>query len=87
MLAIHTKFIPATNTKSARIKAYTCNGHASTIPVDYELGEIQRHSKAVKTLIEKELKYATDYEQMAYGGSADNKGYTFCFIFSTVKVK
>ena len=87
MLAIHTKFIPATNTKSARIKAYTCNGHASTIPVDCELGEIQRHAKAVKTLIEKELKYATDYEKMAYGGSADNKGYTFCFIFSTVKVK
>ena len=87
MLAIHTKFIPATNTKAARIKAYTCNGHSVIIPVDYSLGEIQRHAKAVKTLIEKELNYATDYDNMAYGGSADNKGYTFCFIFSTVKVK
>jgi len=87
MLAIHTKFIAATNTRSARIKAYTCNGHAVTIPLDHDLGEIQRHAKAAKTLIEKELKYATDYERMAYGGSADGKGYTFCFVFSLCNVK
>lgn len=87
MLAIHTKFIPATDTKSARIKAYTCNSHSVTIPLDYELGEIQRHAKAAKTLIEKELKDAPDYDRMAYGGSADGKGYTFCFIFSLCNVK
>lgn len=88
MIAIHTKFIPATDTRGARIKAYSCNGHALTIPFDYGLGEIERHAAAVKALLESgQFAHITDFEKMAYGGSADDKGYTFCFLDSIIAVK
>jgi len=84
MLAIHTKYIPATDYKSAKIKAYTCNGHKTFINIDYDLDDLNRHVKAAKTLIDKEFKYLKNTKQMTYGGSADNKGYSFCFVESTV---
>lgn len=84
MLAIHTKFVPATNTRSARIKAYTCNGHSVTIPLDLELSDVKRHFKAVQVLLKQDFPYAEDEEKMAYGSSADGKGYCFCFVYSTV---
>lgn len=82
MLAICTKYIPATDTKSAKIKAYTCNGHKVFINIDYELDDINRHKMAVKELIDKEFKYIKDTKQMTYGG-IDN-GYVFCFVESIV---
>jgi hypothetical protein len=85
MIAVHTKFIPATNTRAAKIKAYTCNGHKPVmVSIDYALDDVQRHAKAAKALLDREMKYAPDYSTMAYGGSSDDKGYTFCFIQSTV---
>ena len=86
MIAIHTKYIPATNTRSAKIKAYSCNGHKALVSVDYSLDDVQRHAAAVKKLIETQMKFVPDYSVMAYGGSADGKGYTFCFTQSTVSL-
>lgn len=85
MIAIHTKYVPATNTRGARIKAYTNNGHKPvTLPVDHDLGDVERHAKAARVLIDRELRYAPDYSTMVYGSSADGKGYTFCFVQSTI---
>lgn len=86
MLAIHTKYISATSTRQARIKAYTCNGHSVTIPVYYDLGDVERHAAAARALIQKHLTYVIDIDEMAYGGSADGKGYSFCFKYSTIKL-
>lgn len=33
MIAIETRYIPATNTKPSRIKAYTCNGQSLVMSV------------------------------------------------------
>ena len=86
MLAIHTKFVPATDRRAAKIKAYTCNGHAVTVPIDYELDDIGRHALAARKLIESKLTGAPDFESMAFGGSADGKGYSFCFVGSLARV-
>lgn len=89
MIAIHTKFIAPTNTRGARIKAYTANGmgfKGFTATVSYSYGDtnVQSHFEAVKALVEKnDLDWTL--EGMRYGDSADGKGYCFCFDASTVK--
>ena len=86
MQAIHTKYIPATNTKAAKIKAYNeSNPRGVTVSIDYDLDDVQRHFKAVQAFIQQKLTYHTDATEMAYGGSADGKGYVFCFLHSTIK--
>lgn len=50
--AILTKFLPATNTRGARIKA-TCERGSITIPYPYELNPEEGHKAAVNTLTEK----------------------------------
>jgi hypothetical protein len=83
MQAIHTKYIPATNTRGSRIKAYTGSGFSVTIPYDYSLNDVELHFKAVKALIARHyLDWSTN--GMRYGGSADGKGYSFCFDHSKV---
>ena len=85
MQAIHTKYIPATSSRGARIKAYTSSNKAGVIvPVDYALDGEQRHFKAAKAFIAKHFKYAPDSAAMCYGDSADGKGYVFCFTQSTI---
>jgi hypothetical protein len=84
MLAIHTKILPPTNTKGKRIKAYTSNGHALIVSPDDSLGDVEQHFAAAKRLIAAELKYVPDYSRMAYGGSADGSGYSFCFLQSII---
>jgi hypothetical protein len=81
MLAILTEFVPATNTRSARIKAHTCNGHRLVMPFDYELGDVERHFSVAQALARDQLAHA-DASTMVYGGTA--KGYVFCFPQSTV---
>lgn len=84
MIAIHTKFISATDTSCARIKAYTAaSKFSATIPVDYALSFEGRHFEAVKALIKKhDLEW--DISNMRFGDSADGKGYVFCFANSIV---
>lgn len=84
MIAIHTKFIPANDSRGSRIKAYTAASKFSAlIPVDHSLGFEARHFEAVKALIKKhDLDW--DIANMRYGDSADGKGYVFCFANSTI---
>jgi hypothetical protein len=53
MIAIETKYLPATNFKGARIKAFTFSGFNITIPCDYSLTHEKVYFKAVKELIKK----------------------------------
>jgi hypothetical protein len=45
MQAIHTKYMPATNTRSSRIKA-SCAAHSITVAYDHELDVEDNHKAA-----------------------------------------
>ena len=83
MIAIHTKFIGASNTKGDRIKAYTRSGFSVTIPYPHELSFELCHFEAVKALVAKH-NLEWDLTDMRYGDSADGRGYVFCFDNSKV---
>ena len=83
MIAIHTKFLPVTNTKGARIKAYTASGFTVTVSYDYAASEVKAHYAAVEALKEKH-KLEWPIADMVYGDSSDNLGYTFCFAASSM---
>jgi hypothetical protein len=51
MIAIHTKHIPASNTRGSRIKAYTRGGLSATVSYPYELSYEVAHFEAVKALV------------------------------------
>ena len=91
MIAIHTKFIAPTNSRGARIKAYTANGmgfkgFTATISYPCRLSVVHCHFEAVKDLIAKNnLNWNT--EGMRYGDSADGKGFSFCFECSILNEK
>lgn len=84
MIAIHTKFIGASNTKGDRVKAYTANGLSVTIPYPYDLSFEAVHFKAVKALVAKH-QLDWDLTDMRFGDSADLRGYVFCFANSKVQ--
>lgn len=81
MIAIHTKYISPTNSRGARIKAYTSSGFTATISYPHEFSHEMCHYQAVKTLVEKN-KLDWDLSEMRYGDSADGRGYVFCFADS-----
>ena len=89
MIAIHTKFLAPTNSRGARIKAYTpsafgLKGFEATVPYDHSCDLLGAHFQAVKALIEKnKLDWTTD--GMRYGDSADGRGFCFCFDASKVE--
>lgn len=83
MIAIHTRYIPASNTKGSRIKAFTTTGWTATVPYDHALSHELVHFEAVKALVKKH-KLEWNLEDMRYGDSADGKGYVFCFARSIV---
>ena len=70
MIAIHTKCLPATNTRGTRIKAYTSTGFEATIAYPYAESYELAHFQAVKKLIENHnLDWNCD--DMRFGDSAD----------------
>lgn len=83
MIAIHTKYLPATNTRGSRIQAYTRTGFKAVIPYPYAESYEQAHFQAVRALIAKN-KLDWNLEGMRFGDSADGKGYVFCFDHSKV---
>jgi hypothetical protein len=88
MMAIHTKFIGPTNTRGARIKAYTSGstyikGLDVTIPFPNNDDRVTAHFKAVLALVDKHGLHV-DTDNMRYGDSADNRGFSFCFDSSKV---
>ena len=83
MIAIHTKYLPATNTRGSRIKAYTSTGFSASVGYPHQLSYELAHFEAVKALIAKnKLDWSTD--NMRFGDSADGRGYVFCFEQSIV---
>jgi hypothetical protein len=52
MQAIHSKYLPATNTRGSRIKA-TCERGSITIPYPHELSGDEVHREAVRQLLER----------------------------------
>jgi hypothetical protein len=89
MIAIHTKYISASNSRGSRIKAYTAphsnfKGFEVTISYPCELSGVACHFEAVKALIIKN-KLEWNPENMRYGDSADARGYSFCFDASKVE--
>lgn len=84
MIAIHTRYIGPSNTRGARVKAYTTTGFSATVPFLYPADIVDAHFEAVKTLV---AKHALDWslDDMRYGDSADGRGYSFCFDASKVQ--
>ena len=84
MIAIMTKFLPATNTKGSRIKAYTDNGkfsYSATIAHPDTFETLEAHFEAVKHLIFTHgLKW--DTSGMRWGDKSD--GFVFCFDKSII---
>lgn len=81
MIAIQTKYIPASNTKGSRIKAFTESGFSAVVSYDYSLDGVNIHFKAVKELVKKH-KLDWNINKMVYGGVKG--GYVFCFESSIV---
>jgi hypothetical protein len=81
-LGIETKYLSPTNTKGARVKAFTCNGHSATIPFNHALDTLDAHFAAVIALKQKnDLDWNLD--AMTYGGTKN--GYFFTFAWSEYK--
>ena len=88
MIAIHTKFINSTNTRGARIKAYTSGSiylkrFYVIIPFPNKDNHVADHFQAVLALVNK-YDLPVDTENMRYGDSADGLGFSFCFDSSKV---
>lgn len=76
-VAILTKFLPYTNTKQGRVKAFTAwNGNTKgrniTLPWDHALDAYGNHEKAAKALVER-LEWAGEW----IGGDC---GETYVFV-------
>ena len=86
MIAIQTKYIPPSNIKGSRIKAWVDSdmGHNFSVYISYphQLSHEMVHYEAVKALIDKH-KLDWDISNMAYGGVKN--GYVFCFLDSKVE--
>lgn len=88
MIAIHTKFLSPTNSRGARIKAYTASwgdrkGFEAVISYPYELSGELCHFEAVKALVKKH-NLDWNLEAMRYGDSSDGRGFCFCLDASKV---
>ena len=77
MKAIETKYLPVTNFKGSRIKAYTEGGNSVTIGYPHGLSGEDVFRKAAVMLCEK-LGWSTD---ILGGGKADGNGYVFVFRY------
>jgi len=74
MKAIITKYIGATNTKGARIKAYDMDNNSITIPYPYNLSGIAVYQKAAIALKDK-----MGWNGEIVGGGIKG-GYVFVFL-------
>lgn len=75
MKAIETKYIPASNTRPARIKAYAEGVKPLTMSYD---GDGNGHAKAAVALARRMGWTGT----LVSGGKADQTGEVFCFVES-----
>lgn len=83
MKAIRTKYLSATETRGARIKAMADGVTSVTISYPDELTGAKCHFAAVKELVSRNnLKWETD--GMVCGGMPDQSGWVFCFPNATI---
>ncbi len=73
MKAIETKYLPCTNTRGSRIKAFTEGGNQITIPYPHELSGVDVHAKAAV-----ELCIKMGWKGKLISGGTKN-GYVFVF--------
>jgi len=83
MIAIETRYLPPTNTRGARIKAWTFGRVrlSVTVPYDHSLSGVAVHHAAVVALVERH-RLPWDISDMRWGGT--DRGYVFCFGKSVV---
>jgi hypothetical protein len=87
-LAIHTKYIGATNTRGARIKA-TCTIDKNTkwtasVSFEYGADSETRHALAAKALLVKHAPDLHDKQLWVCGNTLDNLGYVFA-VYPTIQ--
>ena len=73
MKAILTKYLPCTNSRGSRIKAYDCDKNSVTMSYDYALNGEEQYKRVAIALCVK-MGWDTDL----VGGGVEN-GYVFCF--------
>jgi hypothetical protein len=83
MQTITTKYLPATNTRGARIKATSASGISVTMPLDYSLTISEAHRNAMISLCEK-LKWTGT---LAEGNTKNGYVYVFVDLFNQYIVK
>ena len=84
MIAIQTKYLSPTNSRGARIKAFTDTGFSAVISYPYSKSYELAHFEAVKEMVSKH-QLDWDLSEMRCGGTAN--GYVFCFNHSVVRQK
>ena len=82
MQAIQTKYLPATNTKCSRIKAW-CDAGFIIMSYDHDHDEAGAHHKVAQALVEKLGWVGKYYGQLCQGSLPGNVGY--CFVMAGVK--
>ena len=75
--AIQTKFLPCTNYRPSRVKAW-CQAGSVVLSWDYALDAPDNHEKAAKTLAAK-LDWSNPYYGELVGGALPDGGYAFVF--------
>jgi hypothetical protein len=79
MKAIETKYLPATNYKDARIKAYAEGGLSITIPYPHEYDTEKAHKVAALCLVTKQGWNKQSWYNGIIGG-ATKAGYAWVFV-------
>ncbi len=79
MQAIQTKYLPATNTKPSRIKAW-CNAGQNTINYLHEYDEAGAHLYAALTLQNMLGWNSPHYGELHQGSLPDNTGYCHVLV-------
>ena len=79
MQAIQTKYLPATNTKPSRIKAW-CEAGSVTIDYPYEYDESGAHLYAALSLQNKLVWNGPYYGELHQGALPNNTGYCHVMV-------
>lgn len=75
MKAIQTKYLPCTNNRGSRIKAWIEGGSSVTIPYPHELSGEEVHKAAAQKLADK-----LGWTNKLIGGGLPNGDYCFCLV-------
>ncbi len=75
MKAIQTKYLPATNHRGSRIKAFDWCGNSITIPFNFALDTLEAHFEAALAFVNK-MQWNWTKEKMTYG--VIKSGTVFC---------